>query len=54
MRTALLVSAVVVIPLLWGYVAEQLMRRLWPESSEGRPQPKPDRDRPQDYFDFQI
>ncbi len=54
MNTALLVAAVLVIPLFWGYVAEQLMRRLWPESSDDRLKPKADRDRQQDYFDFQI
>ena len=58
MNTVLLVVAVLVIPLLWGYLAELLTRRLWPESAESSPESRPnskaDRNRHQDYFDFQI
>ncbi len=53
-ETVLLILAVAVVPFLWGYLAEVVTRRLWPESPNGRPTPKPDRDRQQDYFDFQI
>jgi hypothetical protein len=34
MKTTLLIVAALVFPLVWGYLAEQLLKRVWPRSSE--------------------
>ena len=34
MKTFFLIAAALVFPLVWGYLAEQLLRRIWPQKQE--------------------
>ncbi len=57
MKPILLIAAVLVLPLVWGYLAEQLLRRIWPgraETSADWASSQGEDDNQTAYLDFQI
>ncbi len=58
MKPTALILAALVLPLIWGYVAEQLLRRIWrrrPDPFPGEKTTRPLEREPQTQFpDYQI
>ena len=55
MKTTILIAAALVFPLVWGYLAEQILKRVWPRASDSEGSPSPGRDEKQTYSpDYQI
>lgn len=58
MKPIVLITAALVFPLVWGYLSEQILRRIWPRRKEAAKanehSPNIPHEQPTQFLDYQI